>query len=328
VTVRYDVAHRYYALKARLLGLPRLLDFDRVAPVAAGTPLTISWDDARNTVVESFASFSPEAGGIIERIFARRRIDAAVRPGKAPGAFCKSVAEREPYVLLSYTGERRSVLVLAHELGHALHGVLSGDRGVLSMRPPLTLAETASVFAEALTFRALLDRTQDPAARLELITGRLDDAVATVFRQIALNRFEDAVHTARRQEGEVSVDRLGELWAREQQRMSGGAVELTDGFHTWWSYVPHFVFLPGYVYAYAFGYLFSMAIYRRYVQEGDAIVEPLFDLLRAGGSEPPGELARRIGFDLDEPAFWSEGLDAIADLVDEAERLAEQVQIG
>jgi oligoendopeptidase F len=328
VAARYDVAHRYYALKARLLGLPRLLDFDRLAPVAEGPPATIPWEEARSVVAESFAAFSPDAGRIIDGMFERRRIDAAVRPGKGTGAFCKSVAEREPYVLLSYTGERRSVLTLAHELGHALHGVVSNDRGVLSMRPPLTLAETASVFGEALTFRAMFERLEEPAARLELVVRRLDDALATVFRQIALNRFEDAVHTTRREEGEVSLDRLAEFWTSTQQDVSGDAVELTDGFRVWWSYVPHFVFLPGYVYAYAFGYLFSMAIYRRYLAEGDALVEPLFDLLRAGGSAPPEELARRIGFDLEDPGFWSEGLDAIAELVDEAEALAEQVQRG
>jgi oligoendopeptidase F len=328
VVARYDIAHRYYALKARLLGLPRLLDFDRLAPVAAGSPATARWTDARELVVESFAAFSPEAGRIIDGMFERDRIDAAVRPGKGTGAFCKSVAEREPYVLLSYTGEWRSVLILAHELGHALHGALSNDRGVLSMRPPLTLAETASVFGEALTFRALLERTQEPAARLELVTRRLDDALATVFRQVALNRFEDAVHTMRREEGEVSLDRFAELWTVTQQQVSGDAVELTEGFRSWWSYVPHFVFLPGYVYAYAFGYLFSMAIYRRYLEDGEALVAPLFDLLRAGGSAPPDELARRIGFDLDDPALWSEGIGAIGDLVDEAEALAEEVGRG
>jgi oligoendopeptidase F len=325
VTARYDVAHRYYALKARLLGLPKLYDYDRLAPVSAGEPAAVSWDEAREIVTGSFASFAPEAGQIIDRMFEQRRIDAAVRPGKGTGAFCKSVAERDPYVLMSYTGERRSVLILAHELGHALHGVLSNPRGVLSMRPPLTLAETASVFGEAITFRAMYERTEEPAARLELVIRRLDDALATVFRQIALNRFEDAVHTARREQGEVGLDRLAELWTTTQQDVSGDAVELTEGFRSWWSYVPHFVYLPGYVYAYAFGYLFSMAIYRRYVEEGDAIVEPLFDLLRAGGSAPPDELARRLGFDLDDLALWSQGLEAISELVDEAEGLAAQV---
>jgi oligoendopeptidase F len=328
VVSRYDVVHRYYAVKARLLGLPRLLDFDRLAPVSAGAPALVGWEEARELVTDSFAAFTPDAGRMIGRMFEHRRIDAALRPGKGGGAFCKSVADTDPYVLLSYTGEARSVLVLAHELGHALHGQLANDRGVLSMRPPLTLAETASVFGEALTFRAMFDRTEDPAARLELLMRRIDDAVATVFRQIALNRFEDAVHTSRREEGEVGIDRLAELWVAEQARVSGEAVELTEGYRTWWSYIPHFVFLPGYVYAYAFGYLFSMAIYQRYLEEGDALVEPVFDVLRAGGSEPPAELARRLGFDLDDPGLWSDSLATISALVDQAEALAEQVAGG
>lgn len=322
---RYDIIHRYWALKARLLGLPKLYDYDRVAPVSVGAPAHITWTESREIVTDSFASFAPEAGGIIDRMFERQRIDPAVRPGKGTGAFCKSVAEREPFVLMSYTGDARSVLVLAHELGHALHGVLSNDRGVLSMRPPLTLAETASVFGEAITFRAMYERIEDPGARLELLVRRIDDAQATVFRQIALNRFEDAVHTHRREEGEVGIDRLGEIWRTEARRLSGDAVELTEGFTSWWSFIPHFVFLPGYVYAYAFGYLFSMAIYRRYLTEGEDVVEPLLELLRAGGSAPPDELARRLGFDLDDPALWSQGLESISELVDEAEALAEQV---
>jgi oligoendopeptidase F len=326
VTARYDVAHRYYALKAQLLGLPKLYDFDRGAPVSVGEPARVSWEEAREIVTDSFASFAPEAGRIIDGIFEGRRIDAAVRAGKGTGAYCKSVAEREPYVLMSYTGERRSVLILAHELGHALHGVLSNPLGVLSMRPPLTLAETASVFGEAITFRAMYERIDDPAERLELLVRRIDDGLATVFRQVALNRFEDAVHTSRREDGEVGLDRLAELWMTTQRGVSGDAVELTDGFRTWWSYVPHFVFLPGYVYAYAFGYLFSMAIYRRYLEEGDAVVEPMLELLRAGGSAPPGELARRMGFDLDDPALWSQGIDALSELVDEAEALALDVK--
>src|SRR5205085_5695705 len=324
---RRDIAHRAFALKAKLLGLPRLADYDRYAPVATVSPSVIPWDDARDLVVDAFASFSPRAGEIVEGFFDDRRIDAAVRDGKSVGAFCRSVAERRPYVLLSYTGEPRSVLVLAHELGHALHGVLANDRGVLSMRAPLTLAETASVFAEALVFRSVYEREHDPAARLELLSRRIDDSLGTVFRQIAYNRFEDAVHTARRTDGELSVEQFGGLWTETSARANGPAVELTDGFRSWWSFIPHFVFSPGYVYAYAFGYLFSMAVYQRYLREGDAIVEPLFDLLGAGGSAPPAELAQRLGFDLDDPGLWSQGLDAIDALVDEAEALSAEVDL-
>ncbi len=324
IVARYDVPHRYYALKARLLGVDRLADYDRFAPLE-GVPATVPWEEARETVLEAFSSFSPLAGDAVGRFFDERWIDAALRPGKMNGAFCADAADRHPYVLMNYSGERRSVLTLAHELGHGLHGALSGPLGLLNSRLPLTLAETASVFGEAITFQILLEREGDPKARLDLLTNRIEDTLATVFRQIAMNRFENAVHTARRTSGELPVERVGELWAAEQERMLGGAVEVTSGYRTWWSYVPHFIFAPGYVYAYAFGYLFSLAIYRRYVDEGEALVEPILDLLRAGGSVPPVELARRIGFDVEDPAFWSQGLDAISDLVDEAEALASEL---
>jgi oligoendopeptidase F len=226
-----------------------------------------------------------------------------------------------PYVLMNYTGDRRSVLTLAHELGHALHGVLAKDRGVFNSETPLTLAETASVFGEALTFRNLVAGEDDPTRRLDLVVGRLDDAVATVFRQIALNRFEDAVHTARRSEGELAPDRVSELWQETQSSMLGDSVDL-DGYATWWSYIPHFVASPGYVYAYAYGYLFSLAIFRRYEREGDSMVEPYLELLRAGGSEAPAELARIVGLDLSDGALWHDGLAAVDELLGQAEELA------
>ena len=322
---RYDIPQRYYALKARLLGLPRLADYDRFAPLQE-VPGTIAWDDARELVLESFTDFSPTAGDVVGRFFEREWIDAAVRPGKMLGAFCATlVPDVHPYVLMNYAGERRSVLTLAHELGHGLHGVLAQDLGLLNASTPLTLAETASVFAEALTFEKLREREDDPRARLDLLVSRIDDTIATVFRQVALNRFEHAIHTGRREEGELPIERVSELWRAEQERMLGEAVEVTDNYGIWWSYVPHFIAAPGYVYAYAFGYLFSLAIYRRYVEEGDSLVEPYLDLLGAGGSAPPAELASRLGFDLGDPGFWSAGLDAIGTLVDEAESLAAQL---
>ena len=322
---RYGIPHRYYALKARLLGLPQLADYDRFAPLETA-PAPVEWDDARDTVLDAFSSFSPLAGEIVGRFFNQRWIDAAIRPGKIPGAFCETlVPDVHPYVFLNYTGERGSVLTLAHELGHGLHGALAQDLGLLNAQTPLTLAETASVFGEALTFRRLLEREDDPRARLDLLAKRIEDAIGTVFRQIALNRFEDGVHTERRNAGELSVARLADVWAGVQERVLGPAVELTDGYRSWWSFVPHFVFAPGYVYAYAFGYLFSLAIYRRYLDEGEALVEPILDLLRAGGSAPPAELARRLGFDVEDPGFWSAGLDAIAALVDEADELAASI---
>jgi oligoendopeptidase F len=322
---RYDIPQRFYALKARLLGLPKLRDYDRYAPLQE-VGGTIAWEEARDLVLDAFNGFSPQAGEIIGRFFERDWIDAALRPGKMLGAFCATtVPEVHPYVLMNYAGERRSVLTLAHELGHGLHGALAQDLGLLNASTPLTLAETASVFGEALTFERLMEREDDPRARLDLLVGRIDDTIATVFRQIALNRFEDAIHTGRRDEGELPVERISELWSQEQERMLGDAVEVTEGYGIWWSYVPHFIAVPGYVYAYSFGYLFSLAIYRRYLDEGDSLVEPYLDLLRAGGSAPPAELASRLGFDIGDPGFWSSGLDAIGALVDEAEQLAAQL---
>jgi oligoendopeptidase F len=322
IVERYDIPQRYYALKAKLLGLDRIADYDRFAPLQK-VPGTIEWEEARDLVLESFGDFSPQAGDIIARFFDGAWIDAALRPGKMLGAFCATlIPDVHPYVLMNYAGERRSVLTLAHELGHGLHGVLAQDRGLLNASTPLTLAETASVFAEALTFEKLMEREDDPRARLDLLVGRVDDTIATVFRQIALNRFEHSIHTSRREEGELSVDRTSELWRVEQERMLGPAVEVTENYGIWWSYIPHFIAAPGYVYAYSFGYLFSLAIYRRYRDEGESLVEPYLDLLRAGGSAPPTELAARLGFDLGDPSFWSAGLAAIGALVDEAEALA------
>ncbi len=225
-----------------------------------------------------------------------------------------------PYVLMNFTGDRRSVLTLAHELGHGLHGSLAQERGVFNSQTPLTLAETASVFGEALVFRRLVAEEDNAERRLDLLVGRIDDAVATVFRQIALNRFEDGVHTARREEGELSGDRLSELWIDVQESMLGD-VDLA-GYETWWSYVPHYVVSPGYVYAYAYGYLFSLAIFRKWEREGESMVEPYLDLLRAGGSQPPERLAAIVGLDLSAPELWTDGLSAIDELMGQAEALA------
>jgi oligoendopeptidase F len=282
----------------------------------------VTWDDARDLVLDAYGDFSAEARGITERFFAQRWIDAPPRENKSTGAYCMTrVPGVHPYILMNFTGQRRSVLTLAHELGHGLHGVLAQDRGALNSQSPLTLSETASVFGEALVFGRLLGAEEDPSRRLDLLIGRLDDGIATVFRQIAMNRFEDAVHTARRSEGELSPDRLAELWIGTQSAMLGEAVDL-DGYDTWWSYVPHYVVSPGYVYAYSFGYLFSLAIFRRWQREGDALVEPYFELLRAGGSRAPEELAGLVGIDLGSSEIWDDGLAAIDEVMAEAEQAA------
>ncbi|MDH4176486.1 MAG: M3 family oligoendopeptidase [Thermoleophilia bacterium] len=324
---RYEVPQRYYTLKARLLGLDRLSHFDRFAPVAVDTTKT-AWDDAREIVSGAYGGFSIETGDIVERFFAGSWIDAPVRDDKRTGAFCATtIPGRHPYILMNYTGDRRSILTLAHELGHGLHGVLAGPQGLFNASTPLTTAETASVFGESLTFELLLDREDDPRRRLDLLTGRIEDAIATVFRQIAMNRFEQAVHTERREVGEISSERIAELWRERQLELFGGAVDI-DGYDAWWSYIPHFTNAPGYVYAYAFGYLFSLAIYRRYLDEGEAMVDPYLELLRAGGSQPPEELARMVGLDLADPAIWASGIDALAAQLDEAEQLAAEIGLG
>jgi oligoendopeptidase F len=326
-TSRHDVARRYYRLKARLLGLDRLDHYDRFAPVSTDSAKT-PWDGAREIVVGAYTDFADEAGAIVARFFDDGWIDAPVRPDKRTGAFCATtVPGVHPYVLMNYTGDRRAILTLAHELGHGLHGVLSQPLGLFNSSTPLTTAETASVFGEALTFERLLAEEDDPRNRLDLLAGRIEDAIATTFRQIAMNRFEHAVHTARREDGELAPERLGELWLEAQTALFGDSVSI-EGYGPWWSYIPHFTGSPGYVYAYAYGYLFSLAIYRKYVAEGEAMVEPYLELLRAGGSRTPEELAKIVGLDLTDPAIWASGIDALAEELDEAERLAAEIGLG
>ncbi len=326
-TSRYDVPQRYYSLKARLLGLDQLVHYDRFAPVGSDSEKA-SWDDARRIVVDAYGEFSEETGAIVERFFDEQWIDGPVRPDKRTGAFCATtVPGVHPYILMNYTGDRRSILTLAHELGHGLHGVLAQPLGYFNSSTPLTTAETASVFGEALTFERLLADEDDPRRRLDLLTGRIEDAIATTFRQIAMNRFEHAVHTERREKGELASERIGELWLEAQAALFGDSVSI-EGYTPWWSYIPHFTGSPGYVYAYAYGYLFSLAIYQRYVRDGEAMVGPYLELLRAGGSRPPEELAQLVGLDLTDPAIWASGIDALAAELDEAERLAGEIGLG
>jgi oligoendopeptidase F len=322
VVSRYDVPQRYYRLKARLLGLDRLAHYDRVAPFGEETSFT-TWDEARRIVVDAFGGFSDQAGEIVDGFFARSWIDAPVRPDKANGAFCATtVPGVHPYVLMNFTGDRRSILTLAHELGHGLHGVMAQPLGLFNASTPLTLAETASVFGESLTFRSLMEAETDPRRRLDLLAGRIEDAIATIWRQIAMNRYEDDVHSSRRRDGELSPDALSEKWLACQRDLFGDSVDI-EGYDAWWSYIPHFASVPGYVYAYAYGYLFSLAIYRRYEAEGDTMVDPYFELLRRGGSDSPEKLAEIVGLDLADPAIWAGGIEALDELLGEAEALAD-----
>jgi oligoendopeptidase F len=232
------------------------------------------------------------------------------------------VPEVFPYVLLNYTSRRRDVLTLAHELGHGMHFALAAQQGIFHQHTPLTLAETASVFGETIVFGRLLEEDGSPSSRLALLAENLEDTIATVFRQVAMNSFEDLVHTARRQEGELSVERFGELWAQSQVEMLGDSVELTDGYRSWWSYIPHFIGSPGYVYAYAYGQLLALSVYQRYEQTGPELVPRYLELLAAGGSRSPEDLAAIVGIDLADPGFWDAGLDLVERQLTEAEAAA------
>jgi oligoendopeptidase F len=319
---RYEIARRWYRLKAQLFGLDRLADYDRMAAVSA-VEETVEWSDARAMVQDCFSGFSGELGDLVRRFFEESWVDAPVRPGKRGGAFCAyTTPSVHPYVLLNYTAKRRDVLTLAHELGHGVHAALGASQGVFHMSTPLTLAETASVFAEEIVFGRLLEQAATPESRLDLLASSVEGSIATVFRQVAMNRFESLVHTSRREEGELSLDRINALWAESQAEMLGDAVEITEGYKTWWSYVPHFISTPGYVYAYAYGQLLALSVYARYEAEGDAFVPAYLDLLRAGGSRSPEELGAIVGIDLADPGFWDAGLDLVERQLDAAEQAA------
>jgi oligoendopeptidase F len=319
---RYDIPQRWYRLKAQLLGIDRLADYDRMAPLP-GTEVTFSYAQARELVLDTYSSFSTEAGNLASRFFDEEWVDAPARPNKRGGAFCSyTVPSVHPYVLLNFTARRRDVLTMAHELGHGLHAALAQPQGIFHHSTPLTLAETASVFGETLVFGRLLDGAESDGERLSLLTERIDGAIATVFRQMAMNRFEHLVHTGRRSEGELSVERISELWVESQGELFGDSLEITEGYRMWWSYVPHFINTPGYVYAYAYGQLLALSAYGRYRELGEPFVPQYLELLAAGGSRSPEELAAMVGIELADPGFWDSGLALIDELLLEAERLA------
>jgi oligoendopeptidase F len=322
VRARYELARRWYRLKAQLLGVDRLADYDRMAAVTEDE-VTYSFAQARDLVLDCYSSFSPQLGNLARRFFDERWIDAPVRPAKRGGAFCASaVPSAHPYVLLNYTSQRRDVLTLAHELGHGVHFALAAEQGIFHQGTPLTLAETASVFGETIVFGRLLGEDSSPASRLALLAENIEGAIATVFRQVAMSRFEELVHTARREQGELSVERFGELWAESQQEMLGDSVAVTDGYRSWWSYIPHFIGSPGYVYAYAYGQLLALSVYQQYQQRGADFVPQYLELLAAGGSRGPEELGRIVDIDLSDPGFWDAGLDLLERELEEAEAAA------
>ncbi len=327
VTSRYSLVHRYYALKKKLLGLDEMMEYDRYAPVRKNRE-KVPWEEARSLVVGAYSDFHPEMGRIADRFFRENWIDAAMAPGKRGGAYSAStVPSVHPYVFMNYEGQVRDVQTLAHELGHGVHQYLSRKQGVLQADTPLTTAETASVFGEMLVFRKLLSSLERPEEKLALLTGKIDDSVATVFRQISMNRFEDRIHRARREEGELPTERFSELWMETQKPVYGDSVTLSENYHLWWSYIPHFLHTPGYVYAYAFGELLVLALYQEYQQAENGFNEKYLAMLEKGGSDWPDRLTADLGVDIQDGNFWNRGLEAIEEMIEEAENLLPSVKL-
>jgi oligoendopeptidase F len=323
----HDTVQRYYRLKGRLLGLERLYDYDRYAPLFADLP-ACDWPTARAIVQESYQAFSPRAGDIVRTFFDRRWIDAELRLGKRGGAFSSSaVPSVHPYILMSFTDKVRDVMTLAHELGHGVHQYLSRPVGYLQCDTPLTTAEMASVFGEMLTFRRLQERYPEPRIRLAMLCSKIEDSFATVFRQVVLTRFEQSLHRTRQEQGELSTEQINQLWQAANRPMHGDVIELSEGYAWWWLYIGHFIHVPFYCYAYAFGELLVLALVQKYRQEGEAFVPRYLDLLAAGGSDAPHVLLGQLGVDVNDPKFWELGLHLLGDMVREAEELAGRLKL-
>ncbi|WP_163849422.1 M3 family oligoendopeptidase [Pseudooceanicola aestuarii] len=315
------LSHRYYELKRKWLELDRMQVWDRNAPLPSETQKTVDWAEARQTVMDAYAGFDPRMADIAAPFFDKGWIDAGVKPGKAPGAFAHpTVTDVHPYVMLNYLGKPRDVMTLAHELGHGVHQVLAAGQGEMLSSTPLTLAETASVFGEMLTFRALLDRATTQEERKTLLAGKVEDMINTVVRQIAFYDFECKLHEARRG-GELTVEDINALWMSVQAESLGPAFDFMEGYESFWSYVPHFVHSPFYVYAYAFGDGLVNALYAVYQDQPDGFQEKYFDMLKAGGSKHHKELLAPFGLDASDPAFWDKGLSMIAGMIDELEAM-------
>ena len=313
------LSHRYYKLKAKWLGMDKLAHWDRNAPLPEKPERIIEWPQAREMVLSAYGGFAPEMAGIAEKFFDNRWIDAGVRPGKSPGAFsAATVPSAHPYVLMNYLGKPRDVMTLAHELGHGVHQWLARDQGALLAPTPLTLAETASVFGEMLTFRKLLAETTDAREKKALLAGKTEDMLNTVVRQIAFYTFERKVHEARRQ-GELTSDQLNEMWLEVQVESLGPAIEFHDGYEVFWTYIPHFIHSPFYVYAYAIGDCLVNSLYGLYQEAHPGFVEKYFDMLKAGGSKHHSEMLAPFGLDARDPEFWNKGLRVIEGMIDELE---------
>ncbi|WP_445666188.1 M3 family oligoendopeptidase [Fodinibius sp. AD559] len=325
VTDSYNLVHRFYDLKRSLLGYDELYDYDRYAPLLESEK-KISWDEAREMVMDSYTDFHPEMGTVTGKFFDNNWIDAAMKPGKRGGAYSAStVPSVHPYVFMNFDGKVRDVQTLAHELGHGVHQYLSREQGALQADTPLTTAETASVFGEMLVFQKLMGKLDDPKEKLALLIGKIDDTIATVFRQVSMNRFEDAMHTHRRQKGELTTEDFSTLWRETQEAVYGDSVTLTEEYNLWWSYIPHFLHTPGYVYAYAFGELLVLALYQQYTRSQNGFSDKYIEMLRAGGSDWPENIVGKLGLDITQPDFWDNGLAAIEEMIKQAEELAKKI---
>ncbi len=315
------LSHRYYKMKAKWLGKEKLMHWDRNAPLPAEDTREVPWNDARDLVLKAYGAFSPEMASIAKDFFDKKWIDAPTRTGKAPGAFAHpTVPSAHPYVLLNYLGKTRDVMTLAHELGHGVHQVLAAKQGALMANTPLTLAETASVFGEMLTFQSLLRETKDKAARKILLASKAEDMINTVVRQIAFYTFERKVHAARRK-GELTPEQINAFWMEIQHESLGDAIEFGPGYETFWTYIPHFIHSPFYVYAYAFGDCLVNSLYARYRESEAGFQEKYFEMLKAGGTKHHSELLKPFGLDATDPQFWQKGLSVISALIDELETL-------
>ncbi|NTV15117.1 MAG: M3 family oligoendopeptidase [Desulfobulbaceae bacterium] len=316
VTARYDIVQRYYRLKKKLLKLSELTDYDRYAPLPHLPEKTIPWPEAQKLVLKAFNDFAPEMGQIAERFFNEGWIHAPIVDGKRGGAFAHPcVPQVHPYVMVNYTGTLRDVSTVAHELGHGVHQFLAAKNGYYNSDTTLVLAETASVFAESLLFKSQLELIDDPRQRRAFTCQKLESIFATVFRQVAMNRFEDLIHNGRRDSGELSAEALSAHWLQSQRAMFGNSVNLREEYGIWWSYIPHFLSTPGYVYSYAFGELLVLALYHRYRQDPTTFVPKYLELLAAGGKATPYELLKPFGIDLNDPEFWQGGLHTIEEML-------------
>ena len=326
VTGAYSTVERYYNLKKKLLGLDELYDYDRYAPLPWLPQRSVTWQQAKEMVLEAFSDFSQKMAEIAKTFFDKKWIHAPILPGKTSGAFAHPVTpSSHPFILVNFAGTLRDVETLAHELGHGVHQVLASKKGYFNSDTPLTLAETASVFGEMLVFKKILATLSDKKEKLGLIAAKIESIFATVFRQIAMNRFEDAIHNHRRKKGELSVDDFSNYWIETQKKMFGSSVILTENYRIWWSYISHFLHVPGYVYSYAFGELLVLSLFAMYQEERDNFTEKYLKLLEAGGSDTPYKLLEPFGIDISQKDFWLKGLKIIDNMVKEAEDIAGEV---